>query len=286
MNHLAPETYSAYCNTDYGKVLAQRARYEGFLPKGCSLEVWESILGRNANNLHHLQQSMDDARDFVDAENSLNKDVFNADDKIVLVLAGCLHDQAEGHPEIGDIPYGTKTNEQKIREIKVLNSLIEEYIENLSSDDKDVYYFRQAQKAVFGDRNNRITAAFQAIEHIGFLNDALRASAQLDKLEGYPDSLQEDTQSIIIALKRLVVEIFGSGVIEIIINLSDQFPSLKLLLDKHALHISKVYQSTTPDIFDWYDNTVIPPQQISEREDRIARFKYQQAIWDEWYKDN
>lgn len=306
--------YMVFANTAWGKKLETRPRYAGMVPASWSVEQWERLLGPDANNLHHMYQSIINAAHFVANENRAaiergQTQIFTFEDAIILCTAGAIHDQAE--TILGDIAYGLKSLAMRKEEEKLLvihemdfaphlitdNSQSEQPLDGISLKRANLY--RRAREVAFGDVTELLPGAFEAIEKVGFLNNYVRAlklytglddrcmsNEQLRLELGLHDSM--DCQSAVIALRRVIIEFLGSGVLEGLIRLAKRFESLNETLREHAETISSGMNSMSDDDFLWYtsDERITAVKRQDEPQRRKNKLVDQRDKWRRYTEDH
>ena len=303
----ALRVYTIFANTTWGKELETRARYGGMFPDGWSVERWEKLLGPDANNLHHMHQSIINAAQFVADENrtAIEKGltpIFTFEDAIVLCTAGAIHDQAE--IDLGDIAYGLKELDMRSVEEQLLAKHETDFAPHLTPETcqsnamnqattaKRIKLYRRARAVAFGDTDKFLPAAFEAIEKLGFLRNCVRALDLHDQLSQTlpPDHPlrhkldlrnEPDYQTAITALRRVSLEILGSNVFEGLIKLAARFGSLHASLQQHARIISTSMNSVTDKDFEWYrdDKRVAEKDRRNEPQRRKNKLIDQRDKW-------
>lgn len=173
------EIYEFFADSPYGEVLRQRVRYGDYKPGEMSNGEWVKILGPDVNNLEHLKTSLAVAQDFVYRARDPHPEwrpgaeeiKFTRDEEELLCLTAIIHDWGEA--VVGDILFHKKTEEDSEKEFEVLERLIEE-IGCRKFADSLAEKMHLAAGIAFG-KEERVSRAFNAIEHIGYGNNALRA---------------------------------------------------------------------------------------------------------------
>lgn len=173
------EIHELFANSPYGKTLASKVRYGHYKPKELSNEEWVRILGSDVNNLEHLKETLAITNDFIyrarhpHPEWQLGKPDFNREEEELLCLTATIHDWGEA--VTGDIGWHRKTSEiDAKKEFTALTELIEELCAPRynSSLVKKIYL---AADIAFLKGDSSLDQAFNAVEHVGYGNNALKA---------------------------------------------------------------------------------------------------------------
>ena len=172
------EIHELFANSSYGKILRQRVRYGPYKPKELSDEEWIRILGPDVNNLEHLKTSLAVAQDFIHRARdphpewqSKGEEIrFTPGEEKLLCLTAVIHDWGEA--VVGDILWHRKTEKDGEKELEILKGLIEELVRYKFTDSL-VDKMHLAADIAFG-KNEKLSPAFNAIEHIGYGNNTLR----------------------------------------------------------------------------------------------------------------
>ena len=163
------EIHEKFEQTDFGKTLAGRVRYDRYKPKDVSNERWVELLGADVNNLTHLTLTYGLAQDFIRTAQTLQPDFLSSEDEQLLQVAALIHDWAESI--VGDISFGDKTANDEIEEQAAFEA-------NLASFYKsDLTLINKARTEIVFDHTgkNKLGKVFNAIERVGYLRTALRA---------------------------------------------------------------------------------------------------------------
>lgn len=163
------EIHEKFEQTDFGKTLAGRVRYDRYKPKDVSNERWVELLGADVNNLTHLTLTYGLAQDFIHTAQTLQPDFLSSEDEQLLQVAALIHDWAESI--VGDISFGDKTANDEVEEQAAFEA-------NLASFYKgDLTLINKARTEIVFDHTgkNKLGKVFNAIERVGYLRTALRA---------------------------------------------------------------------------------------------------------------
>lgn len=166
--------YESFAHTEYGKKLENSIRYEKYNLGALSNEDWCELLGRDANNLYHMQETYELAERFIDSQNNSDKAPIDSTSASLVLLASAIHDQAEVF--VGDTSYGDKTSQDEMceretfeRNLTVMNPGMNALTSNIA---------RSAIRGVIFDPSTSEGELFNAIERTGYLTTALRVATK------------------------------------------------------------------------------------------------------------
>lgn len=173
------EIYELFANSSYGKILQQKVRYGHYKPEELTNDEWVKILGADVNNLEHLKETLGITNDFIyrarypHPEWQLGEIKFSSEEEELLCLTAIIHDWGEA--ATGDIGWHRKTSDiDAEREFAALNKIIEELCRPKFAGPllEKIY---KATDIAFLKGDSPLDQAFNAIEYVGYGNNALRA---------------------------------------------------------------------------------------------------------------
>lgn len=281
---IADDIYERFAQTQYGKKLETLPRYGRHVPTGWTVDRWEALIGPNGNNLHHMAQSIIDARRFVMLENAATKNAFSPLEGALLEVTGAMHDQGEYF--VGDIQYQRKPQETFNDEQQHIRDYELQFAPGLSGIGLTLYRVAYEEIA-FGDLKKKLPAAQKAIELMGFIDDTLLALDRLDALRRGASGREyglmntHDREIGITVLECMTTEILASGVFGRVIELGGRFPGLLVFLRQHALQIDAAMGDVRDSVFEWYDSHDSTAQR-GEKVKRLAYFYVERENWKNW----
>lgn len=163
------ELHRTFEQSEYGKTLAQRTRFDVFKPEWASTELWTDLLGDDVSNLNHMPHTYDLAKRFALYEGLGQVATHN------LLVTAVTHDWGEAI--IGDIPLPDKTNNDEQNE-KVAYAQIA--YDLLGGVDGGRLVNTVWPVLSHGDKN--LGDRFRAIEYIGYCTTAMRAETVATRL--------------------------------------------------------------------------------------------------------
>ncbi|NCU29999.1 hypothetical protein EOM60_05375 [Candidatus Saccharibacteria bacterium] len=297
---VAAELYRRFAQTTYAKKL-DRPRYWRIVPSKDEYTAthWERVVP-NGHNLHHCLITGKLATWTATTDNALReargeRTLFSPTDVEILACTGIVHDLAES--VLSDAPYGSKTEQERTDEATVLRTSADEFIPDINPNLRSFY--DKAAMIAFGDTNELLPRAFNLVEMVGFIEDALSAYLWSKKLEsaallsideriklGIHDDAANPTVHVtrtILAdrLRRLFTEVLGSNVFEKCIRYSQEFSAAEFYLTSNTELISDAFSDVQDETFAWYESED-PTAQPGESDKRWQRFYGQKVLWNNW----
>lgn len=156
-----PELYQAFSESEYGRHLEQRTRWDDFRPEWATTELWCDLLGDDVNNLRHMPHTTGIAVSFAAATN------LSVSETDTLLTTAITHDWGEAI--IGDIPLPAKTEEDEKKEFVAYRHIAQTLFGNRGD--------RLADRVlpVLGHEDKEMGDMFRAVEYVGYCTTALRA---------------------------------------------------------------------------------------------------------------
>lgn len=165
----ATELLHDITESSYGQQLAERSRFGQFKPDWVSTELWTGILGRDVNNLYHMDYTAENAERFAYEEE------LNPLSTKLLTVTAAVHDLGEA--VIGDIALPLKTQLDEKREEVAFRQIA-----------ADIWGLQVGQRlskvawSVLNKRDKRHGDMFRAIEYVGYCQTAMRAGQMATRL--------------------------------------------------------------------------------------------------------
>jgi hypothetical protein len=256
--------YEEFAMTEYGETLAESIRYGIYKPESVSKQRWVEILGPDADNLRHLISTYDLTLEFIEATEELQPGELSQRDKVVLSAGAITHDCAESVTT--DINFSDKTLEHEANEQAVFHSHIERFFPD--STPEIIALIEKAAEEVVFNRHSRLGRVFNAIERIGYLRVAMRASQNLC------DGIDTECHD---GLLWLVADTISNHQTTHLIASGRRFPA--------AHHFLQIHQPELQQTFDvGYSGRLtsfakFDPERAAIKE---AHFDTAQDIWDSW----
>jgi hypothetical protein len=223
--------------TKHGEALKRNIRFATFKPETTSNSEWQSLLGSDVNNLHHLKLSFELTKRFLDHcsnpdsswQGRIPKEAtFSPQEQSLLQLTAIVHDWGEA--VIGDIPLPNKTKADEEKEMVALRGLIHEVLgENNKKEFCDT--IADGVRDVLSDPSTKLGKAFNAIEYVGYTRTALRAWDRSQKVEG---SMKSN-------LQQMASEVVPYGLSRLVAY-SEIYPPVDLFLKHHKNNIDQILE--------------------------------------------
>lgn len=250
----------AFAETEHGQRLASAVRYSVYKPDSVSNERWQALLGIDVNNLGHLKLSDGLAKSFIRNFDRESPGSLSEDDKSLLRVAALTHDWAES--VVGDTNYGDKTAHHEAAEQLAFEQNLSAFCNGRVSDAEELV--QRALSEIIFSPSTRLGQMFNAIERVGYMRTALRASSHV--IEG---SALDCTE----ALRWLVADVLGHHP-PVLIDYANQYPPVRLYLENQRSAITSGFQIIKPDTFDNY---------AAEKHDKKKQsFEASKTIWHQW----
>lgn len=168
------ELYADFAATDHGRRLAENLRFDRFRPDHVSGAEWQRLLGRDVNNLTHLQVTYQLTRGFFRRLDSLRAPAphlqFDYEERRQLLFTALVHDWAEA--VVGDISYDQKTSDDEDLEWQILGEMTRDLGPAAGAKTLEILQ----------DTDSKLGAAFNVIERLGYFRTADRAWRTADAL--------------------------------------------------------------------------------------------------------
>lgn len=254
------DIHDEFKNTDFGKDLASRVRYERYKPEAVTNDRWVDVLGADVNNLLHLPLTYGLAQDFVRSMHVLQPGYLSEEDGQLLQVAALIHDWAEAI--VGDISFGDKTDQDERAERAAFEANLSRFYSG------DPTLINKARTEIVFDHSgqSRLGMAFNAIERVGYLRTALRAGEHIAKGDA-PDCDR--------GLRWLVADVLAQQP-QVLITYARTFLPVQQYLVHKQTHIARTFAliDADPAVFHRY-----PPDQQARKQ---TQFYESYASWKNW----
>lgn len=166
------DIHNSFALTDSGRALSEMVRYEKYKSADITNDEWVKLLGSDVNNLSHLHLTYGLTRAFIKNAALTQPDFLNEEEQKVLQVAALIHDWAEAI--VGDISYDDKTADDVDAEQAAFEANVAAFYKG---DAEDIIHI--ARTEVIFNKDSKLGQIFNAIERVGYLRTALRASGHL-----------------------------------------------------------------------------------------------------------
>lgn len=259
------EIHTAFEATEYGQILANNIRYARYKPEAVTNERWVELLGADVNNLTHLTLTYGLAVDFIRSMEQNQPGFFEADEVDRLKVAALTHDWAEAI--VGDTSYGDKTADHEQQE----QTAFREHFRNFA-DGRISSLIDDARSGIIFDHNgtSKLGRAFNAIEKVGYMRTALRASGHI---------ANNTAPECDAGLRWLVADVLVNQP-ESLIGHAENFVPIKHYLQNQSTLISRAFHqiNNDPEVFTRYPT--------SDQRAMQKQFEHSYAVWTTWVKQN
>lgn len=235
----AIQAHTLFSSSEYGQSLAGRPRWDMQRPEHVSVEEWQYILGRDADNLDHMLLTHNITDRFLSWDDgSLNTNDVERD---ILRMAAICHDWGESiNPTTGiggDINFEHKTHQNTLDEIETFRKVFTDIFGEV-----DVKTKHLIEAAVF-KKDSKLGMIFDAIERVGYLRTAIIA---------HNASKKTDDEVLKGNLEWLAAGTLSNQVVSLMEYAADYTP-VKEYLDAAAPLINEMFDSIDPDVFISHD---------------------------------
>jgi len=249
--------YDGFAATPDGAVLGEEERYAKYNLTDLPHEQWTELLGPDVNNLAHMRVTYQLTQAFVRYSQVHQPGLLGPDaDVPLLLIAAISHDQGEA--KVGDISFGDKTAADTAREQQAFTEHADEFVPDASALLR--HFLQRARDEIIFDHTTRLGSMFNAIERVGYLRTALRASQRLQ---------QETAGEAAVGLRWLVADVLGNQT-EALLDYTDDYAAVASYLGKHATAIDQAFALVTADDFRHYGE---------QRDEKLARFTAAAQAW-------
>ncbi len=158
-----------FSETNFGKKLLGNVRYDKYRPSHVTEDEWVRLLGADVNNLTHMPLTYGLARAFIGKAREMQPDLLDDSEEKILLISALIHDWAESITS--DISYGDKTAINDSDEVFAFEQNLTAFYEG-----EDFELVDKARREVVFNHDSKLGEIFNAIERVGYLRTALRAS--------------------------------------------------------------------------------------------------------------
>ena len=254
--------HEAFAATVHGEVLADKIRYEKYNLAHLTNEEWVGLLGSDVNNLTHMPLTCGLAKSFIHETERIGYPRLDEAEQLLLQVAAIIHDQGESI--VGDISFGDKTEADEVEERLQFERNLEAFCPGASFEMKKVII--QARDEVAFDATTKLGRIFNAIERVGYVRTALRASSHA----------QNETISVATpGLRWIVADVFSNQPVKLIEYTSD-YPAVRNYLLAQQDKIKVAFNLVRPEDFDNY---------VTNAETKRTQFNEGFAAWQHWLQN-
>ena len=249
----------------------QQVRWSRFQPQNTSQYEWQSprVLSLDANNLEHCYLTFLDTIRFIETQNQSDSPIkFNHQETTLLLFMAETHDWGEGVTKKGDVNYEAKTRQDEIEELNVLGTVITDIL-GCGSETKELTH----QVKFYLDSDNvdfKLSQAFNAIEHIGYFQTAMRAWQKIPEYSTKNPVLAKNLS--LLANNVLINDI------DLLIKYAQIYPRVKIVLQNQKHWVDQAF-AMKKSVMDHYDKA----EKIPEYKEKFAKAK---SSWNRWAKQN
>lgn len=256
------DIHREFTNTEAGMTLAENVRYERYKPAKVTNERWVKLLGADVNNLTHLTLTYGLTQDYIRSSESLQPGYLNTAEQELLQVAALVHDWAEA--VVGDISFGDKTPNDEIAEQAAFEAHATQFYSGGATE-----LISKARTEIVFDHNgkSKLGRVFNAIERVGYLRTALRASDHI---------IREDAPDCDGGLRWLTADVLSQQPVELI-KYSQEFAPVRQYLQKQSGKIAQAFALTAAQGDEVFDNYT-----SEKREEMRLRFQQSYDAWREW----
>ena len=255
--------HRAFAETEFGKALAPKVRWDRYKPETFSNEHWQELLGVDANNLGHLQLMGNMARGFGRHMAVSKPGYFEPEEPAILEVAGYIHDWGESIPSVGDINYLLKTAEDEAHEQAEFEANLAHFFNGGEADVEML--IRRALDEVIFTKDSKLGQAFNAIERVGYVRTGLRAAKHV--IDGTAPGCEEN-------LRWLAVDVLSNNISKLI-DYSNTYPPIKDYLTGQESLISAAFLASTTETFANYGAA-------DRQRERLLAFEENFMDWRQW----
>lgn len=250
------DIYNDFADTPYGADLAGDIRYAKYNLTGMLPEQWAELLGPDVNNLAHMRVTYQLTQSFVRYSQAHQPGLLAPGDAAQLLVAAISHDQGEAL--IGDISYGDKTAADAVHEQQQFAEHASEFVPTASAMLKN--YLARARDEIIFDHTSRLGRIFNAIERIGYLRTALRASETLRN---------EPSSEVAPGLRWLVADVLSNQITSLLAY-GEDYAAVDSYLTSQSTAISEAFKLVTAADFEHY---------AEQREFKLSQFAVAEQAW-------
>ena len=247
--------HTSFAGTEFGKTLAERIRYEKYRPEGVTNDRWRELLGADVNNLSHLTLTYGLTRSFVRRLGTSQAELLSPHEETVLQTAALIHDWAEAI--VGDVSFGDKTTDDDAVERASFEANLAKFYSGNATELID-----EARKDVIFDHASKLGKMFNAVERVGYLRTALRASVYLETgtAPGFENSFL-----------WITADVLSNQIPALVTHAADYGPVSEYLAHQEHL-ISNAFDQVNdcPSVFENYRETQLT---------KLAQFDQAEAVW-------
>lgn len=230
--------YETFASSEHGIPLQGRARWSSYKPEEVPAAEWIHQLGPNIDALDHHAFSYLVTDCFLQEIRNVPEPRsvrFSEDEETILRLAAISNNWAAGDPSIGDIPLERRGTDDDKRERKIFSPIFESIVGPSCRAYKD-----EVEEILFGDRSSKLGQAWDAIEGMTYMLDALAA---------YQASIATDDTTLKSHLRWMAAGALPNQT-EMLQEYAKIFPPIQDFLIAHEELITEIYHSLETTVYE------------------------------------
>lgn len=185
--------YDRFAATKFGAALGQEIWYQRYNQDTVTAEQWRELLGPDVNNLEHMRYTTELAAYYISQYRQHGAGDLTEDDEAALLIAAAIHDQGEVFD--GDITYSEKTALDELNEQQKSLAAARQLLPGL--DDDAYHRIAMIRQTIVFDKHSRLGKIFAVIEHMGYIQTALKAQAQVAHNPDVSDETRQGLQWLV-----------------------------------------------------------------------------------------
>jgi hypothetical protein len=250
-------TYDAFASSTHGTPLQGRARWSSYKPEDVANTDWIRLLGPNVDALEHHAYcyAVTDCFLYEMRHAPEPKSVrFSEEEEAILRLVAVSNNWAAGDPSIGDIPLERRGTDDDKRERKIFGPIFEQIA------DKDLLVYKDdVEEILFGDRSSKLGQAWDAIEGMTYMLDAIAA---------YQASIATDDTTLKGHLRWMAAGALPNQT-ELLQEYAQIFSPIRDFLIAHEELITEIYHSLEATVYEAHGQRERPKVvQLQKAKDR------------------
>lgn len=251
--------HEAFAATEHGEILANKIRYEKYNLAQLANEEWIGLLGADVNNLTHMPLTYGLAKSFIRETEREGAVYLNEADQLLLKVAAIIHDQGESI--VGDISFGDKTEDDEAEEKLQFEQNLESFCPGATIEMKKLIV--RARDEVVFDSTTKVGKVFNAIERVGYIRTALRASTHVQN---------ETAGNAEPGLRWIIADVFSNQPVKLI-EYAGEYPAVRNYLLHQRDKITAAFGVVKPEDFENYGAN----QRVKE-----TQFQEAYIAWQGW----
>lgn len=172
------EIYKALVHTPAGKSLRTTLRYNPFRHQRENAKHWRKMLGPSSITYSHMKHVYNLTKRALLHEQKMSHKLFSRMEQETLLLAALCHDFGEAvldKNSVGDVPASKK----KAQDEKIEQRVFKQVLKSLELNPKLKVKMWKSYYEVCHNKNSRLYKFFHLIEHVDYMDTALRVHSNL-----------------------------------------------------------------------------------------------------------